>query len=43
MLDDIASVECSFGGGGEKSTPKERIEIERVEVRARQQRGEAPA
>jgi peptidyl-prolyl cis-trans isomerase B (cyclophilin B) len=38
VLDDIASVECSFGAGGEKSAPKERIEIERIELRARQQR-----
>ena len=39
VLDDIASVECSFGGGGERSTPKERIEILRVTLRERQQRG----
>jgi peptidyl-prolyl cis-trans isomerase B (cyclophilin B) len=38
VLDEIASVECSFGPGGERSTPKERIEIERVEIRARQER-----
>lgn len=43
VLDDIASVDCSFGGGGEKSTPKERIEIVTVTLRPRQQRGEGDA
>ncbi len=40
VLDEIAAVECSFGPGGERSTPKERIEIERVEIRARQERNQ---
>ena len=38
VLDEIASLECGFGPGGEKSTPQERVEIERVEVRQRQDR-----
>lgn len=38
VLDDIASVECLHGPGGERSTPKERIELVRVELRERQQR-----
>jgi peptidyl-prolyl cis-trans isomerase B (cyclophilin B) len=41
VLDDIASVDCSFGGGGEKSTPKERIEIVRIWLRERQVRDTA--
>lgn len=38
VLDTIASIECEFGAGGEKSKPTERIEIEAVELRPRQQR-----
>lgn len=38
VLDAIASIECSFGPGGEKSTPTERISIQSVELRPRQQR-----
>lgn len=38
VLDAIASVECDFGPGGEKSKPKERVEIQSVELRPRQQR-----
>ncbi|MGE3174709.1 MAG: peptidylprolyl isomerase [Planctomycetota bacterium] len=43
VLDEIAAVECDFGPGGERSTPKQRIELERVIVRERQQRGDAGA
>ena len=35
VLDTIASVECGFGPTGEKSVPKERIEIRHVELRPR--------
>ncbi len=38
VLDAIASVECEFGSGGERSKPKERIEIKKIELRPRQQR-----
>jgi len=38
VLDEIAGLECEFGPGGEKAKPKERVEIERVEVRQRQDR-----
>jgi len=41
VLDDIASVDCSFGGEGEKSTPKDRIEIVRIWLRERQVRDTA--
>jgi len=41
VLDEIASVDCSFGGGGEKSTPKDRIEIVRIWLRERQVRDTA--
>ena len=41
VLDSIASVDCDFGPGGERSKPKERIEIKRIELRPRQER--APA
>jgi len=43
VLDEIASIECDFGPGGEKSSPKERVEIQGVEIRERQQRGDAEA
>lgn len=43
VLDTIASVDCDFGGGGERSKPKERVEIQRIELRPRQQRAEAVA
>ena len=38
VLDEIAGLDCDFGPGGEKSTPRERVEIERVEVRPRTER-----
>lgn len=38
VLDQIANVECTFGPGGERSKPTERIEIERIELRERQPR-----
>lgn len=41
VLDEIAGIECDFGPGGEKSAPKERVEIQRIEIRPRQQRGDA--
>ncbi len=40
VLDQIANVECTFGPGGERSKPTERVEIERIELRERQQRTE---
>ncbi|MCA8975384.1 MAG: peptidylprolyl isomerase [Planctomycetes bacterium] len=41
VLDEIASIECDFGPGGEKSQPRERVEIQRIEIRERQQRADA--
>ena len=38
VLDEIASIPCEFGPGGEQSVPTERVEIQRVELRERQQR-----
>jgi peptidyl-prolyl cis-trans isomerase B (cyclophilin B) len=38
VLDAIASIDCDFGHSGERSTPKERVEIRRIELRPRQQR-----
>lgn len=38
VLDEIAAVDCDFGPMGERSLPKQRIEIRRVELRPRQQR-----
>ena len=38
VLDAIASVDCDFGSAGERSVPKERIAIRRVELRPRQVR-----
>jgi len=38
VLDAIASVDCDFSGGGERSKPKERVEIRKVELRPRQAR-----
>ncbi len=38
VLDAIASVECDFGAAGERSKPKERVEIRGIELRQRQQR-----
>jgi peptidyl-prolyl cis-trans isomerase B (cyclophilin B) len=38
VLDAIASVECDFGNSGERSKPKERVEIRRIELRPRQVR-----
>lgn len=40
VLDEIASVDCNFGAMGERSTPRERIEITHIELRPRQQRTE---
>ena len=36
VLDEIASIPCEFGPGGEQSVPTERVEIQRVELRPRQ-------
>lgn len=38
VLDEIAGVDCDFGPMGERSAPKQRIEIQRIELRPRQQR-----
>lgn len=38
VLDAIAAVECSFGPGGERSKPKQRIGIKTVEIREAQAR-----
>ena len=38
ILDEIASIPCEFGPGGEQSQPTERVEIQRVELRPRQER-----
>ena len=38
VLDEIAAVECDFGPNGEQSQPKERIELQSVQLRPRQQR-----
>ena len=38
VLDAIASIECDFGPGGEKSSPQERVEIRSIELRPRQER-----
>lgn len=38
VLDEIASIDCDFGPGGERSLPKQRVEIQRIELRERQQR-----
>ncbi|MEO6593262.1 MAG: peptidylprolyl isomerase [Planctomycetota bacterium] len=40
VLDEIACVDCDFGPGGERSKPKERVEIQHIELRPRQQRAE---
>jgi peptidyl-prolyl cis-trans isomerase B (cyclophilin B) len=40
VLDEIAAVDCTFGAMGERSTPRERIEITHIELRPRQQRTE---
>jgi cyclophilin family peptidyl-prolyl cis-trans isomerase len=42
VLDQIANVDCDFGPGGERSQPKERIEIRRIELRPRQERATQP-
>jgi len=42
VLDEIAGVECSFGGG-EESKPVDRVGIERVTVRAVEAPAEPPA
>ena len=41
VLDEIAGIECDFGPGGERSKPKQRVEIQRIELRPRQARTEA--
>jgi len=38
VLDSIASIDCDFGPGGEKSSPQERVEIQNIELRPRQER-----
>jgi peptidyl-prolyl cis-trans isomerase B (cyclophilin B) len=38
VLDEIASIECDFGASGERSKPKDRIEIRSIELRPRQAR-----
>lgn len=38
VLDAIAGAECEFGADGERSVPRERIEIQNIEVRPRQER-----
>ena len=38
VLDAIGSVDCDFGPTGERSKPKERVDILRIELRPRQQR-----
>lgn len=38
VLDEIAAVDCDFGPMGERSTPRQRIEIRHIELRPRQQR-----
>lgn len=43
VLDAIASVDCDFGSAGERSKPKERIEIRGIELRPRQQREPQPS
>ncbi len=40
VLDAIASVDCDFGGAGERSKPKERVEVRKVELRPRQVRAQ---
>lgn len=42
VLDAIASVECDYGPGGERSAPKQRVEIRRVVVRPRRERAAPP-
>ena len=42
VLDEIASLECDFGAAGERSKPKERVEIRGIELRPRQVREQAP-
>ena len=42
VLDEIASIECDFGASGERSKPKERIEIRGIELRPRQVREVVP-
>lgn len=39
VLDEIASIDCEFGPGGERSQPTERVEIQGVTIRERRQRG----
>lgn len=43
VLDQIANIDCDFGPGGERSQPKERVEIRRIELRPRQERTPAVA
>ena len=43
VLDEIASVEVDFGPAGERSLPRQRVEIQRIELRPRQERQPAEA
>jgi len=43
VLDEIAAIDCDFGSMGERSAPKERIEIQHLELRPRQQRSAVAA
>ena len=43
VLDAIATVECEFGPGGERSVPTERVEIQSVTMREAEQVEEAAA
>jgi peptidyl-prolyl cis-trans isomerase B (cyclophilin B) len=38
VLDEIGATECEFGPTGERSVPRQRIEIQRIELRPRQER-----
>lgn len=38
VLDEIGAVDCEFGPTGERSVPRQRIEIRRIDLRPRQQR-----
>jgi hypothetical protein len=42
VLDQIANIDCDFGPGGERSQPKERVEIRRIELRPRQAQARPP-
>lgn len=42
VLDEIAAVDTEFGAGGERSVPKQRIEIQRIDIRPRSQAAAPP-